>query len=327
MNETRLTVLVTGATGFVGSHIAEAVVAAGYRLRYTVRATSDLRWLRGLEAERVEVDFARPGGMDEAVIGADVVVHAAGITRAANPAEYGRVNAEATERLARAAASAGARRFVLISSLAARGPTRPNPEPTSHYGRSKREAERRLRAFAAEAGVDFEPVILRPAGVYGPRDSDMLPLFQMAQRGILVAPAGAARLQPVFANDVADATVRAVGGADTSGGEPLPIAEPFVYDWSEVAHSLGDVFGRKVRLVRVAPWLFEAAGSAADSFARLSGVAPTFDRRRARDLSRLEWTVDVTVTEQALGWSPRVPLAEGLAITASWYREAGWLSS
>ena len=327
MNETRLTVLVTGATGFVGSHIAEAVVRAGHDLRYTARQSSDLRWLRDLDAQRVEVDFARPGALEEATRGVDVVVHAAGITRAANPREYERINADATEELARAAVQTGVRRFVLISSLAARGPTQPNPEPTSDYGRSKLEAERRLRAVAGETGSGLSPVILRPAGVYGPRDSDMLPLFQMAQRGILVTPAGPVRLQPAFAGDVADAAVTAASGADTSGGEPLPIAEPFIYDWNEVARTLGEVLGRKVRLVRVSPWVFEAAGSAADSFARLTGMPPTFDRRRATDLSRLEWTVDVGVTERSLGWSPKVPLAEGMKITAEWYREAGWLTS
>lgn len=326
MDKRRLTVLVTGATGFVGSHIAEAIVMAGHALRYTARETSDLRWLRDLNAERVEVDFARTGALESATEGVDVVVHAAGVTRASSPGEYERVNAVATEGLARAAAASGVGRFVLISSLAARGPTRPDPRPTSDYGRSKLDAERRLRSVAEQAG-ELDPVILRPAGVYGPRDSDLLPLFQMAARGLLVAPSGSARLQPVFAGDVASATVVAVEGGGSEGGTPLPIAEPFVYDWAEVARSLGDVFGRKVRVVRVAPLLFEAAGVAADSVARLTGIAPTFDRRRARDLSRLEWTVDVGITERTLGWSPMVPLAEGLAITANWYREIGWLSS
>ena len=116
-------VLVTGATGFVGSHVAEAFVEAGYDVRFGARATSDLRWISSLDTERVPLDLrGKPEDLSRALRDVDVMVHAAGITRARRMEDYHEVNAAGTERLAAAALEAGVRRIVLISSLAARGP-------------------------------------------------------------------------------------------------------------------------------------------------------------------------------------------------------------
>ncbi|MEW6637145.1 MAG: NAD(P)-dependent oxidoreductase, partial [Actinomycetota bacterium] len=169
-------VLVTGATGFVGSHIAEALVGAGYRVRCGVRKAA--RWASGLDAELVPLDLSRPGDLPRAVRGADVVIHAGGITRARHEEGYRRINAEGTRVLAEAASAAGVRRFVLISSLAARGPDGA-AGPASPYGLSKLEAEEIVRSFEGR----MEVCALRPAAVYGPRDTDLLPLFRTASRG------------------------------------------------------------------------------------------------------------------------------------------------
>lgn len=316
--------LVTGATGFVGSHVAEALAAAGWRLRCSLRATSPTRWIEGLEAERLELDLSGPSeaALEAALSGAEAVVHVAGITRAREEAAYVRINAEATERLARAAAAAGVRRFVLVSSLAARGPDGADG-PVSAYGRSKREAEARLRE-ASPGGAGMEAVALRPGGVYGPRDKELLPLFRVAARGWLPAPAGGAPLQPVYATDVATACLRAVETAAPGFG-PWPVVGAGRHGWAQVAAALEGALGRRVRRVRLPPGLFEAAAGASERIARALGRPPLLDRRRARDLSRHAWTADPTPTEAALGWRPEVGLAEGLARTARWYREAGWL--
>src|SRR3954471_5548124 len=200
-------VLVTGATGFVGSHLAEAFVEAGYEIRCGLRASSDPRWISNLAVELVPLDLTRPEDLPRSVDGVDVIVHAAGMVKARRPSDYQKINAEGTRMLAAAAARAGVRRFILISSLAARGPDAPatngRDRPVSAYGRSKREAEANLRAF----GEQMETVALRPAGVYGPRDTELLPLFKMAHRGWLLFPSGPDVLQPVYAVDVARAAL------------------------------------------------------------------------------------------------------------------------
>ena len=316
--------MITGATGFVGSHIAEAFVGAGYRVRCGVRATSDTRWISDLPVELVPLDLSRPEDFDGALEGADVVVHAAGITRARREEDYFRVNAEGTRRLAEAAAGARVRRFVLIGSLAARGPDglarvdgRDHPE--SAYGRSKLEAEAYLHALDERI---IDTVALRPVAIYGPRDTDFLPLLKMACRGFLVL-SGEGLLQPVYATDVARAALAAA--RKPVGFGPYPVAESASYSWQDVTAGLEAALGRRIRVVRLPAAAFELAGRAAERVAKARGSVPIFDERRARDLTVHTWTCDPSGTERALGWRAEVSLAEGLNLAARWYRKAGWL--
>lgn len=323
--------LVTGATGFVGSHAAEALVEAGHDVRCTVRASSDLRWIRDLDVERVELDLADPARLPGALEDVRTVVHAAGVTRAAHPGVFRRVNVEGTLTLARAARDAEVERFVFVSSLAARGPDGADG-PVSAYGRSKHAAEAGLRApprrrtrgaGGARRGGDLSVVVLRPGGVYGPRDTDLLPLFRMASRGWLAAPTGGSLLQPLYVGDAARAILRAAEGDAPFG--PWPLAEAGRYGWDEVVDGLAAALGRRVRRVPVPGGLFVAAGAVAEAAARVRDRPPDFDRRRARDLARHAWSCDPRPSEEALGWRPRIPLPVGLGRTAAWYREAGWL--
>jgi len=311
-------VLVTGATGFVGSHVAEALVAAGHEVVVSLRGRSNPRWLAGLEVERRALDLALPDRASEALAGVEAIVHAGGITRATDETEFRRVNVEGTRSLLRAAVAAGVRRCLLISSLAARGPDG-RPAELSAYGRSKLEAEQVATGFADT----LEVAALRLAGVYGPRDTDLLPLFRMARRGFVLLPRREARLQPVFAADVAELVARLL--SRSIGFGPWPIAEPRSYRWAEVGPLMGAALGRPVRALHAASALFLTAAAAAEGVARLRRRAPAFDRRRALDLARHAYTCDLAGTEAATGWRARVGLAEGLARTAHWYREHGWL--
>ena len=311
-------ILITGATGFVGSHIAEAFVAAGYKVRCGLRATSDARWISNLPVERTLLDLDHPDDLSKALEGVEVVVHVAGVTSARRPEDYYRVNADGTRRLAEAARGAGVGRFVQISSLAARGPDG-HEHPASAYGRSKLEAEKLLR----DLDGPMQTVVLRPAAVYGPRDTDLLPLFKMASRGWLTLPAGPGSLQPVYDSDVAKAVLAAARGTTSFG--PFPIAERSSYSWQEVAGKLEEALGRSVRVFRLPTAGFRLAGRAAELAAKPFGSVPVFDERRAEDLTVHTWTCDPSATEQELGWCAEVPLSEGLARTARWYRKEGWL--
>ena len=311
--------LVTGATGFLGSHVAAAWTEAGHAVRCTRRASSDLRGLEGSSVEWVEWDVPDPHGLQEALRGVDTIVHVAGVTRARKAADYFQVNAAGSARLAEAAVKAGVTRFVLVSSLAARGPDG-GAGPVSDYGRSKRRGEDLVRLFEEK----MEIVILRPGGIYGPRDSDLFPLFEMADKGWLVAPAGSPPLQPVYVTDVARLTLAAGTGAYAGLG-PFPVAEAGKYRWREVRDGLQAALGRRVRIVWLPKTVFVSVGFLAETAARLARRDPPLDRRNAVDLSRHGWTCDTMGTRDAFEWHAEVPLPDGLARTARWYREAGWL--
>ncbi|MEX2502729.1 MAG: NAD-dependent epimerase/dehydratase family protein, partial [Trueperaceae bacterium] len=217
-------VLVTGATGFVGGRIVQRLVDDGVPVAATARRDSHDRHLPRLGVEIRQADLRDENALRRACGGVRAVVHAAGLTRARNDAELFDANAAGTERVARAALSGGADRFVHVSSLAARGPDRnaddeSGPDasgvdaPAHAYGASKLESERRLRALAPDGWA----VALRPSAVYGPGDADLLPLFVLARRGLLPTPPARMTLQPVYADDLADLVARIVARTSLPG--------------------------------------------------------------------------------------------------------------
>lgn len=320
-------VLVTGGSGFVGSHVVDELLEAGHSVRCLVRGTSRLRWLEGKPIETIEADLSH-ADLAPAVDGVDAVIHCAGLTRG-SPESLRTANVEATRRLLEACAVAPARpSFVFCSSLAAVGPAtrqRPRrtddlPEPNSEYGRSKLAAETEVRARAAE----LPAVVLRPAAVYGPRDADTLPFFRMAAKGLVVIPGPGRRLvQLVHARDVASALLLGMKRAD---GEcrTYYVAHPQAFGWDELARAIGGALGRRTIVVPLPAPVFRMAGALAE-LTGASRRAGALDRRRARDLVEAAWTCDVGPTMAEMGWRPRFDLESGLGDTVRWYREAGWL--
>ncbi|MGD2152048.1 MAG: NAD-dependent epimerase/dehydratase family protein [Gemmatimonadales bacterium] len=321
------TVLVTGGTGFVGSHAADVLIEAGWRVRCTVRTTSDRRWLKGKPVEPVDVDL-REGGLEEAVAGIDAVVHCAGLTRGSRGALYA-ANRDVTAALADACVETGRRiRFVYCSSQAAAGPSsiwRPReleepPRPASDYGRSKLAGE----VEALRRSEALQVVVVRPAAVYGPRDEDTLPYFRMAARGVVLVPGLFTRLvQIVHVRDVARALLLAVERPEAVGRTYF-VAHPEVITWRQLAAALGRAVGRRATRLHLPAWLVQAAGVVAGLVG--GGRRPgRLDRRRAWELTRRAWTCRVTDTVEGLHWMPEYDAERGLRATAEWYREAGWL--
>ncbi len=322
------TVLVTGGTGFVGSHVVDLLLEAGYRVRCSVRATSDRRWLEGKAIEIVEAELGGGGGLADAVAGVDAVVHCAGLTRGKRRALY-EANRDGTRRLLEACADAGGGiRFVYCSSQAAAGPgslwgprSLDEPlQPAGDYGRSKLAGELEVLKRAER----LEVAVLRLAAVYGPRDEDTLPFFRMAARGLVVIPGLFTRLvQMVHARDVARALCLALERPEAVG-RTFFVAHPEVITWQELAAAMGHAVGRRVRRAYVPAPVVQAAGALAQLLG--GGRRPgQLDRRRARDITRRAWTCRVEETVERLHWVPEFDSERGLRATAEWYREEGWL--
>ncbi|HEU4394182.1 MAG TPA: NAD(P)-dependent oxidoreductase [Planctomycetota bacterium] len=324
-------VLLTGGTGFVGGHAAEALAAAGHRVRALTRGRDDGGVLARAGAEAVAGRLEDAASLRAAVAGAEAVLHGAGLIKARRPSEYHEANAAGTLRLldACAAASPPPRRFVLVSSLAAQGPSprgRPLSEsdparPVSHYGASKARAERVARAFADR----MEVVVVRPPAVYGPRDRETLEFFRIAARGLRPRMAGRdLRLSLVHATDLARGLVAAVEAPEAAGGV-FHLCHPEVLALGEVLDRMAAALGRPGRALPIPRALLAAVAFASEHAASLADRVPALAVDKARELLRPAWVADPGRARRLLGWEARIPSAEGIPATARWYREAGWL--
>jgi nucleoside-diphosphate-sugar epimerase len=324
-------ILLTGATGFVGGHAAGALAAAGHRVRALTRGKDDGGVLAAAGAEQVRGSLEDAASLRAAVAGVEVVVHGAGLVKARRPSEFHEVNAGGTLRLLEAceAARPRPRRFVLVSSLAAQGPSpdgRPLPEgaparPVSHYGASKLRGERIARSFADR----MEVVIVRPPAVYGPRDRENLEFFRIAARGIRLRLAGRdLRVVFVHAEDLA-AGIAAAAAAPGAAGGVFHLCHPEVVELGGVIDLAARALGKRGIPIPLPRALLHALGAVLESAASLTGGLPLLSRDKARELAAPAWLADPAAAARAFGWRARISAAEGVPATVAWYRERGWL--
>jgi nucleoside-diphosphate-sugar epimerase len=324
-------VAVTGATGFVGSHLAEALRARGHEVVCLVRSPDRAASLAAAGCRLLKGALDDEAALKTFVEGAEIVQHVAGAVTAVGggDGQFERVNREGTVRLAGLARTAGVRRFVYVSSLAASGPAprgTPLPDangsgPVTPYGRSKLAGEEAVRA----SNVRF--TIIRPPAVYGPRDrNQFLPAFKLARRGFHpVIGDGLQELSLIHVRDLAEALI-AAGESTHAEGRAYHAAHPQVVTQRELFSAVGRSVGRaRVTLVPVPKPVMTAllhiVGTAADVFKSGTVLRPN----KAPELFAPAWTCSSAPLLADAGWSARIGLDEGLAETARWYREAGWL--
>jgi nucleoside-diphosphate-sugar epimerase len=322
--------LVTGGTGFIGSHLVEALLKEGIEVRCLVRDLSRLSWLAGLDVEAVRGDCAAPAGLLGAVKGVDYVFHAAGITKAVKARDYYRVNAQGTENLLQAAIKEAGRikKFVLVSSQAAAGPSEEGkprreddpPEPVSDYGRSKLEAER----HALSAKEELNIAIVRPTAVYGPRDRDILTFFKMVSRGFRTAFSEKRLLSVCYVSDIVEGTIKAAL-RPTKSGDAFFLAHPAENDWDGMGEAIAAALGVKARRLVIPVPLMGGVAICAEAFSVISGKPALLNRQKMAEIRQRFWVVDTSRAEEVLGFAARVDFPAGAKITAEWYRLHGWL--
>ena len=321
-------VLVSGANGFVGSHVAERLAAQGVELRLMLRRSSDVRYLEGLDYERVNVDLRDPASLVEACEGVDAVVHLAVQTLAPTESQYQQINALGTANLVHAARSAGVRRFVYISSLAAQGPNPDRetlmpdpPAPVSAYGRSKLAGEHAVLA----ARPDIEVAIVRLSAVYGQRDKALLPMYRMGKLGFIpVYGDGENLLSWLHVYDAAEAIVSTTLG-QTPSGAIYTVSDGGFYTWKELVASFGRAWGRTPRIIYGPPVLFRIAGSAGGLVQMLTRKGLSLQTDQIRHMQARYFICDNAAITRDLGWTPKIDLDAGFAQTIAWCREQGLL--
>lgn len=321
-----LPLAVTGATGFIGSHVTDALLAGGLRPRLLVRDPLKLDDRARTEAVVVRGDLDDAKTLAELVGACGTVIHLAGLVRAENEKRFDHANRIGTENVVRAMREAAPRaRLVHVSSLAAAGPSTdpagkaPDDEarPVSAYGRSK------LAGEAAARGHAGPWVILRPPAVYGPGDIDVLQFFRMAARGLVPIPSGNRWVTVAYVSDVVRAVLAAATGP--ADRQVLYLGEPEPRTMAGIVGVLAESGGIHARIVRVPPVLVRLLGLGGDTLQRLGmrSVAMTSDK--ARELLARHWSARTAASLSELGLAGWVPMPAGAARTWSWYRERGWV--
>jgi nucleoside-diphosphate-sugar epimerase len=311
----------------------ERLFKEGLHVVCLVRPTSDRTWIRDLPVEIRAEGLENADGMAKVFAGVDFVFHVAGLTRGRTAEEYMAANVETTRKVVEAATRCGPaiRRFVYVSSLAAVGPNpsespldeTSSPQPLDHYGRSKLAGEQIV--MAARDGIPV--TIVRPPGVYGPRDTNFLPLFRTARRlGIVPALGGRSRqFSLVHAADLAEG-IWLAASSPAGAGQTYFIASG-TCTMVELAAAMASAMGRRLRLVRVPRPLAILAGEIGQIKWALTGRPQIVSRRKVRDLLRERWTCSWAKARRELGYEPAFGLVEGLIQTADWYVRQGWLRS
>jgi nucleoside-diphosphate-sugar epimerase len=325
-------VLLTGANGFVGSHILDRLRAQGVAVALLLRATSNTRFIEA-HLPRVQVHYGSLSDRDSirrAARDATHVIHCAGKTKVLCPGELTEANRLGTRNLVEGACApgTGVRRLLHVSSLAASHPATPDapareddPQaPISLYGRSKLEGEIEVREHCA-----CEFTILRPPAVYGPRDADFLTAFRAVRHHVIpLVRGGRQPLSLIYAEDLAEAAVQCLT-SPAAAGRTYNVASPEVATAGEVLRQAARALHAWAVPAPVPVPLLRLLATVQEGLSRLSGRANILNRDKVRELSAPGWVCDTSRLRNEVGFVARTPLAEGLAVTMDWYRTAGWL--
>ncbi|HEX7601225.1 MAG TPA: NAD-dependent epimerase/dehydratase family protein [Polyangiaceae bacterium] len=325
-------VLVTGASGFLGSWVAELLSQQGHDVRVLVRKSSNRKHLHTLD----RIEFAEGSVEDakavaEAVKGVDAIVHSAGLVKARNEEELRRTNVQGTQNLVDAARehTPKLRRFVHVSSLEASGPSESGApvsleqeRPATAYGRSKLAAEKVVLA----AKGDLPVTVLRPGAIYGPRDAEILEAFKSISRGLMPTVGGGKALGVfVYGPDCAEACIRAIGAEVPSGSVYFVVDETGALTQKEFLEIVELGLGKRA-LVRLSlpVGLLRTVAHGVAMYGKASGKAVMLTPEKAAMLLQ-HFVCDAAPTYDALGWKPKVSLRDGVKQTVHWYRNNGWL--
>jgi len=300
-------IALTGGTGFVGQAVIDEACRRGLSIKALARREQapceGVEWVRG--------DLADTGALARLVEGADAVLHVAGVVNTPDPMGFHLGNVVGTEALVEAATLAGARRFVFVSSLAAREPG------LSRYGKSKRHAEEVVQT----SSLDW--TIARPPAIYGPRDREILDMFRGAKWGVVPMPP-AGRTSIVHVDDLARLLLALIPSDEAASHRIFEPDDGRKDGWShaELAKAIGAAMGRKVWV----PHLPKAVLSGAAGFDKLlRGKRAKLTPDRVGYMAHPDWVSRAEKAPPAELWQPEIPTPEGLAATAQWYRQQGWL--
>lgn len=318
---------VTGGTGFIGSHLVDRLLKnQNDQISCLIRGES--KWLYDKDITRIKGGLQDLPALRDGIDGSDVVFHIAGLVKAADQRTFDSVNVEATENVLRLCMKHKVPKLVILSSLAACGPSfsRPLTEsdplmPITKYGESKKRMEEMVHKVADDS---ISVTIIRPPAVYGPREDQIFSVFQLASwRLFPVIGDKKGKISLLHVYDMIDGILLAAEKKDP-GITTYFISSEEIYTWDHVRKATESAFDHRLYPVTVRPRFLEHIGNFAEKTASLIGHYPVINRDKARELS-MQWTCTVDKAQTELGFRQKTHLLEGIANTIHWYKKHHWL--
>ena len=323
--------LVTGAAGFIGSHVVDLLLEEGHEVVCFFKEGEDLRWLEGKNVIIVKGDCTNKASIYPALDGnLDYIFHLAAVMRAKEPHIYFDVNYGGTKNLIEACIEKNLRlkRFVYTSSVAAAGPSGASVRlresdpcrPINDYGRSKVSTEKLLK----DHGSTVPFTILRPSLVYGPRNiKTNFSYFQLVSWG-LKPQIGEGFTNVIYVKDLARYLILAAF-SERAAGQTYFVGEERIYSYRELADTIASIMGKRTITLKVPMFALFFSGAILGFLARVTRTSPLFDLRRYSDIKYRYWMYDTSKIVADLGYSPRYRLEDGIRETIEWYRREGWI--
>ncbi len=322
---------VTGATGFIGSHLVDELLKKNYEIKCLVRKNSSTKWLKDKPVEFIEGDLFTKDVLEKALTDVDYVYHVGGVTFAKRKEEFRRGNVEATKSLLEAALkfNPGLKKFVHVSSQAAVGPSfdgKPIDEtrdyfPLTAYGRSKVEAEKIVKSYFDKLNA----TILRPPAVYGPRDYAIYEYFKSMSRGLQPLIGFDNKLVSLIHGvDLVKGFILA-GESDISSSNIYFISSEKFYNWRDVGAMTQRLLGRKTLRVVVPHFAVKTTAFFSQVFGFFSSKPTVLNIEKSRELTQRYWICSIEKAQRELGFKEGFTLEEGFKDTIDWYRKEGWI--
>ncbi|MFT3933460.1 MAG: NAD(P)-dependent oxidoreductase [Chitinophagaceae bacterium] len=321
--------LITGASGFLGYHLIEAALSAGYEVYAGVRKSSNTTHLDKSKITVVDINMADADAVKTLLekYGITHIIHGAALTRAKTESDYNFSNATLTRNLAIAAAGAGVKKFVFVSSLAALGPSADGkpieenavPQPVTWYGKSKLLAENYLREIKS---LPF--IVLRPTAVYGPREKDLFLLVQSVKRGMEVyIGRGEQKLSFVYVKDVASIAVRCL--SSEINGEFYNLSDGKVYDQYAFSNEAKKCLHKKTWRVHLPLGLIKKVAGGMDVLYSRSSKTPVLNKDKVNELTAKDWSCSIEKIKEQQAYNPQYDLQSGMEETIEWYKNHKWI--
>lgn len=323
--------VVTGANGFVGSHLVDYLLTKNFEVRCIVRKSSNLQWLQGKEVKIFNCGLFDKDGLKEAFRDVNYIFHVAGVVKAKNEDGYLKGNVEATKVLLEVAEQFKdtIKKFVVVSSQTVGGPSKDgkpltedmDPNPMTAYARSKYKQEQVAISYKDK----FPVTICRAPAIYGERDTEIFIYFQVFNRGLTTMIGfDKKELSLLHVADLAEGLYLAAT-SEKSNGEIYYISSEKFYNWLEVGEITSRVLGKKAFRIRIPHFIVFIIAAIAQFFAMFSSKPATLNIEKAKDLVQRYWICDTSKAMRDLGYRQKVSLEEGIRRTCDWYKQMKWI--